>query len=130
MILRVAMVLGAVAGVAVAEEVATETAVLGASAITLHLQEFLRADEVATLRLVMTNEQALSLFVPGKAGFAALAVSPEDGLIRDGVPVPSAVALGDMPDAAMAAANAVAACDAARVGKAGCVVVLEIAPAP
>ena len=113
-----------------ADEVPVETATLGASAITLHLHPFLTEEETATLRLVAVNEQALSLFVPGNAGFAALAVSPKDGFIRDGALVVSAVALAGLPDQATASLKAVEACNAAKTGAADCVTVLEIAPAP
>jgi hypothetical protein len=118
-----------VAGTAGAE-VPVETATLGASAITLHLHPFLTDEELATLRLVMTNEQALGVFVPDKSGFAALAVSPEDGFIRVGAPMGSAVAVGDLPDGAAARQAALAGCEAAKEGSAPCVTVLEIAPAP
>ncbi|WP_431300084.1 hypothetical protein [Tabrizicola sp. BL-A-41-H6] len=114
----------------VAQTVPVETSTLGSSAITLHLHPFLTEEELATLRLVMTNEQALSLFVPGKLGHAALAVSPDDGFIRVGAPMGSATAVADLPDAAAAATAALAGCDAAKEGKLPCVVVLEIAPAP
>jgi hypothetical protein len=120
-------VLGALA--AAAQTAPTERAVLGASAITLHQHAFLTEDEVATLRFVMTNEQALALFVPRKGGFAALAVSPDDGFVRNGQPVKSAVAVGDLPDAAAARASATQACEAAKTGPSPCVIVLEIAPA-
>ncbi len=114
---------------AAAQTVSVERAVLGTSGITLHQHSFLTEEEVTTLRFVMTNEQALALFVPRKGGFAALAVSPDDGFIRAGTPVRSAVAVGDLPDAAAARASAIKACDAAKTGGAGCVIVLEIAPA-
>ena len=130
MIAKVAVMVLATAGMSRAGDVPVESAVLGTSAITLHVQPFLTKEELVTLRLVMTNDQALSLFVPDKAGFAALAVSPEDGFIRDGAPVISAIALAGLPDAATAAAKAVEACNAARAGTADCVTVLEIAPAP
>ncbi len=113
-----------------AQTVPVETSTLGTSAITLHLHPFLTEEELTTLRLVMTNEQALSLFVPGKLGHAALAVSPDDGFIRVGAPMGSATAVADLPDAAAAATAALAGCDAAKQGEAPCVVVLEIAPAP
>ncbi|MDP3264533.1 MAG: hypothetical protein U1E06_01330 [Tabrizicola sp.] len=113
-----------------AQTVPVETSTLGTSAITLHLHPFLTEEELTTLRLVMTNEQALSLFVPGTPGHAALAVSPDDGFIRVGAPMGSATAVADLPDAAAAAAAALAGCDAAKQTEAPCVVVLEIAPAP
>lgn len=118
----------ALAGMAPAGDVPFETATLGKSEVTLHLHGFLTEEELAMLRLVMTNEQALAIFVPGKAGFAALAVSPDDGFVRNGQPVASAVALADLPDAATAEAEALKACGAAKKGKADCVVVLTVTP--
>ncbi len=113
-----------------AQTVPVERAVLGTSAITLHQHPFLTEEEVMTLRFVLSNQQALELFVPRKGGFAALAVSPDDGFIRTGTPVKSAVAVGDLPDAAAARAAASKACEAAKTGSQPCVIVLEIAPAP
>lgn len=121
----------ALAGPAAAGKVPVETSVLGQSKVTLHVYPFLDATELATLRLVMTNAQALSLFLPKGAttGFAAIAVAPAEGFIRGGKPVPSAAALGGLPDAKTAAAKATRACDARRnPGSAACVVVLEVAP--
>jgi hypothetical protein len=123
------LVLGT-ASVARAEDVPVELATLGASAITLHLHPFMTEEEMATLRLVMVNEQALSLFVPDKAGFAALAVSPEDGFIRMGAPMGSATAVGGLADAEAARGAALAGCEAMKQGTAPCVTVLEIAPVP
>jgi hypothetical protein len=117
------------AACAAAQTAAVERAVLGASRISLQVQPFLTEEEVTTLRFVMTNEQALALFVPRKGGFAALAMSPDDGFIREGAPVKSAVAVGDLPDAAAAGAAALKACEAAKKGSQACVIVLEIAPA-
>ncbi|MFN4130525.1 MAG: hypothetical protein ACK4GC_12040 [Paracoccaceae bacterium] len=111
-----------------AKTVPVETGVNGASSVSLHLHPFLTAEELATLRLVASNDQALSLFVTSRTGHAAMAMSPEEGFVRNGSPVPSAVALGDLPDAAAARNAALAACDATRKAKAPCVVVLEVAP--
>jgi hypothetical protein len=119
----------ALAETPVPAEIATEVAVLGDASVTVHLQPFLTEEELATLRLVQTNDQALALFVPNRSGFAAIAASPEDGFIRDGAPVVSAKALAELPDAQTAADNAIAACNEARIGKSECVVVLEVAPA-
>jgi hypothetical protein len=117
------------AGIALAEEaVPTEVGVLEGSSITLHLHSFLTPEELTVLRLVTVNADALAVFVPSKDGFAALAVSPDDGFIRDGLPVASAVALGALPDAGTAQAEALAACEAKRVGAAACVIVLDISP--
>ena len=128
-LITAAAVLALAFGAARAQEVAVETTTLGTSTITLYLHPFLTEEELATLRTVATNAQALALFVPGKSGFAALAVAPEDGFIRNGTPVPSATAVGDLADAATASAMAIKACDGAKTGSAGCVAVLEIAPA-
>lgn len=126
-----AMVAVLAATAAQAQEVAVETANLGGSAITLHLHPFLTPEELATLRLVMTNDQALAIFVPDATkGFAAMAAAPGEGFIRDGQPVASAIAIAGMADAAAAAEAALKGCEAARQGGDPCVTVLEIAPAP
>jgi hypothetical protein len=116
------------ASAAVAEDVKLETADLGASRITLHVQPFLTEADLATLRLVMTNKDALKLFVTSDKGYAALAVSPEDGFMKDGALVASVVALADLADAETAAKEVIAACDKAKVGKEPCVLVLEVGP--
>jgi len=113
---------------AFAGDVPVEQASLGEARITLHVHEFLQDDELAALRLVLVNSDALALFVPKSDGYAAMAVSPDDGFIRDGALVKSAMALADLPDAATASAEAVKACEALRKGTAACVVVLEVAP--
>ena len=122
---------GANAGLAGA--VAFEEAVLGTSRVKLYLHPFLQEDELATLRLVMTNEQALAIFVPqdkaAQGGFAALAASPDDGFVRGGKPAASAAALAGFADSAAAEEAAVKACDALRTGAAPCLVVLTVAPA-
>jgi len=110
-------------------DVVPETAVVGSARVTLLPLQFLTPEELAALRLVLTNEQALQLFVPGTGGFAALAVNPEDGFIRNGDVVKSAVALAELPDAATAAAAAVGACELAKIAAEPCVVVLTVEPA-
>jgi hypothetical protein len=107
----------------------TEVTALAGSQVTLHLHPFLTEEELATLRIVATNEQALSLFVASRKGHAALAISESDGFIRGGAPAASATALADMDTAEAAREAAVSACDTARTGKIGCVVVLEVSPA-
>ena len=120
----------ALAGGALAGGVPVETNVLDGAKITLHTYPFLDATELATLRLVLTNSQALSLFLPDHKGFAAIAVAPDEGFIRNGAPVASAVALGGMSDPKTASAQALAACDARRKASGqACVVVLELGPA-
>ena len=109
-------------------EVAAETATLGDYSITLHLHPFLTEEDLTILRLVQSSQEALELFVPQADGFAAMAASPDDGFIKDGAPVASVVALGGLPDAATAAANAIEGCQKAKTGAADCVLILEIAP--
>jgi hypothetical protein len=113
--------------VAVAQQV--EVSRLGGAQITLHLHDFLQPDELVVLRLVATDANALSVFVPEGTGFAALAASPDDGFIRDGAPVGSAVAISGVPDGDEARARALAGCEAKKAGQAACVIVLDIAPA-
>ncbi|MES2434667.1 MAG: hypothetical protein V4586_12695 [Pseudomonadota bacterium] len=126
--LGVALACG-LATAAVAEAVKTEVAELGGSSIILHLQPFLTETELATLRVVMTNPDALAIFVPDASkGYAALAVSPDEGFLPAGAPAASAQAIAGLPDAATAAKDALAACDKLRKGAAACVLVLEIAP--
>jgi hypothetical protein len=124
-ILTAVMAFGAVSAKA---EVTKEVTTLGTSSVTLYPQPFLDATELATLRLVATNKEALALFVPSSAGYAALAAAPGEGFIKDNKPVASAIALSDLPDAATAAKNALAACDAARKSKEACVLLLEVGP--
>lgn len=123
--------LGLLAGAAHSQTAPVETAKLGKSQVTLTAHSFLTPEELQTLRLVMTNKQALSVFLPGKpANFSALAVSPSEGFIRGGKPVASATAVADLPDAATAQMNAIQGCDKARAkASAPCVVVLEVGPA-
>lgn len=130
-VLSAAVILGlAGAAVAQAQSVPVETGANGGSMVTVHLHPFLTEEEVATLRVVASNEQALALFVTSQTGHAALAMSPDEGFVRNGTPVESAVAMGDMPDAEAARAAALQGCDAARKGASPCVVVLEVAPSP
>lgn len=109
-------------------EVATEVSTVGAYTITLYVQPFLTEEDLSILRMIATSQEALALFVPGAAGFSAMAASPDDGFIKDGAPVPSVVALGGLPDAAAAMAGAVSGCAAAASTKTACVPLLEIAP--
>lgn len=127
---HIAAVFMVLAAPALAQDVATEQSTLGDTAITLYLQPFLDASELATLRLVASNKDALALFVPKGQGFAALAVAPDEGFIKDGAPVASAKALSDLPDAAAAASAALDACNSARSTAQPCVLLLEIGPKP
>lgn len=115
-------------GAPLSAQIATEVSTLGEYTITLHLHPFLNAQDLEILRMIATSSEALALFVPDAAGFSAMAASPDDGFIADGVPTASVVALGGLPDAATAAANATAGCKAASSAASDCVVILEIAP--
>ena len=110
-----------------AQPVPTETAELQGAQVTLHLHPFLTAEELATLRVVMTNTDALALFVPAGSGFAALAVAPREGFVRNGLPVESAQAIGGATSAELAASGARAACDGLKGRGPDCVTVLEVA---
>lgn len=106
----------------------TEVTKLSGSVVTIHLHPFLTPEELVTLRVVATNEQALSLFVTSRTGHAALAISQADGFIRDGKPAASAIALADFETAEAARDAAITACVTARQGVEDCVVVLEVGP--
>ena len=106
-----------------------EEAELEWSKIKLHILPFLAEDELGILRVVLKSKDALVLFVPAdQEGFAALAVSPDDGFIRDGTPVASATALAGFPDAETARTAALEGCDKLRAGAVPCQIVLEVAP--
>lgn len=128
--LAAALVLAA--GAAAAQDVAVEEATLGKSAVKLHVQPFLTEEELMTLRLVLSNEQALQVFISAgegaEKGFAAMAVNQKEGFIRKGKPVASAVALAGLATAEEAGAAAVKACEEVSKAKAPCVLVLEVAP--
>ncbi len=109
-------------------QAATEIAALGDYTVTLHLHAFLSPQDLEILRLIAADQQYLAMFVPQAAGFSALAASPEEGFVKDAAPVPSAVALGGLPDAATAAADSIAACQKIAASKTPCVVILEVAP--
>ncbi len=116
------------AGTAWAGDVPLEVRMLAGQKVTVHVQPFLDKTELATLRLVATNKAALKLFVTSTKGYAAIAVAPKEGFIRDGAPAPSAFAMGELPDAANAQAAALKGCDAKRKGGVACVIVLEVGP--
>lgn len=102
----------------------------GGAVVTLHLHGFLSSEEVTVLRHIAASPEARQALLGDTAdGHAAIAVAPEEGFIRDGVPVGSASALSELPDAQSAREAALEACDAARAaGGAECVVVFEVAP--
>ncbi len=120
-----AMIVVLAAGLAQAG-VPVEKSKLSGAKITLYLHPFLTEEEVMTLRLVASNKDALKLFVPSDAGFAAIALAPDEGFVRNGQPVASAFAIAGLPDAATAAAAALQGCEAARKTGPACVIVMEI----
>lgn len=112
----------------VAQTVQSEQFALDGVSVTVFAQDFLTEEELMTLRLVGQNRDALAVFVAAGEGFAALAVAPQEGFVRGGVPVASASALSGFADLGAARAAALEACDAARDSAEPCAVVLEIAP--
>ncbi len=94
--------------------------------VTLMLHPFLTEEESETLRIIGQSPDALALFLPEGGRFAALAVAPDEGFIRDGAPVESAVAIGNLPDLDEARMAALEGCNAARNGGPECEIVLEI----
>lgn len=125
--------LAVAAGAAGAQETVTvpvETTEIEGNIATLRLYPFLTEEDVTLLRVVASNKETLAMFVPEGGGFAALAIAPKDGFIRDGQPVATAVAVGQLPDAASAAKSAIDQCNAARKRERDpeCLVVLEVAP--
>ena len=116
------------AGTAQAQDVPVEVSKLAGQQVTLHVYPFLAESDLKTLRLVATNKQALQLFITSK-GYSAIAVAPDEGFAPGGAPAPSAVAIGDFTDAALASAAAIKECDVKRKGDQPCVVVLEVGPA-
>ena len=131
MILGLGLAMGlaaTLAGSAMAQ-VPTEVKMLKGQKVTVYIQPFLNAVELKMLRLVQTNKQALQIFVTSSGGYSAMAASPGDGLVRDGGFPASAIAIGDLPDAATASAAALKACNAKRKSSEACVIVLEVGPA-
>ncbi|NBB98750.1 MAG: hypothetical protein GVY34_11415 [Alphaproteobacteria bacterium] len=128
---KLGTVLGAaaLAGIpALAQQVPNETYRADGVQITVHLHSFLSEEGLAMLRLVGQNRDALSLFVPEGARFAAMALAPSDGLVADGVLADSAVAVADLPDLSSARAAALDGCNAAKGRGPDCVIALDIQP--
>ncbi len=115
------------AGMALAQTANVESYSLDGVDVQVTVHPFLTEEEVATLRLVGQNREALGLFIADGPGYSALAVAPAEGFIRDGVPIGSAIALSGLESAEAASQAAIEACDAARQGGPDCVVVLEVA---
>lgn len=114
-------------GMAAAQDIRVETIERDNTTITLRLHPFLTAEEVAMLRMVVASNEALAMFVPEGKGFAALAVSPREGFIRDGMPVSSAQALGGAATAGLAAEGAQTECTRLKTRGPDCVTILEVA---
>lgn len=116
------------ASVAVAQQVAGERYQLDGVEVTVLTHSFLSEEELLTLRLVGQNRDALSIFVPESSGFAAMAVAPDEGFVRAGMPVDSASAISGVTDIGAARDAALDACNTARNGGSTCQIVLEVAP--
>ncbi|MGY6696577.1 MAG: hypothetical protein ACXIUW_11235 [Roseinatronobacter sp.] len=115
-------------GSAVAQDVMAEVYHLGELEVRVLLHPFLTDEEISTLRLVGQSQEALGLFVSEGPGYAALSVAPEEGFVRNGLPVDSAIALSGLDTLSEARAAANAACNSARTSSAACVTVLAISP--
>lgn len=96
--------------------------------VTLHLHDFLSAEDRALLEVVASTPEGLAVLLGDGGGHAAIALAPAEGMMRDGRPSASASAVGQLPDAAAARTRALDSCNAQRSGGAACVVVLEVAP--
>ncbi len=105
-----------------------ETFAIGGNTVTVHAYDFLTAQELDTLRLVGTDPEALALFMGDGPGHGAIAIAPEQGFIRDGMPAPGVAALAQLPHPQAARNAAIAMCEQERSGGPACVVVLELAP--
>jgi hypothetical protein len=118
----------ALSSMALAQQPGAEQYQLDGAEVTVLAHGFLSEEELLTLRLVGQNPEALSIFIPEGSGFAALAVAPDEGFVRAGMPVASASAISGLPDIGSARDAALDACNAARNGGPACQVVLEVAP--
>lgn len=116
------------AGMAAAQSAPVETFLLDGIEVRVTVHPFLTEEELLTLRLVGQSREALGLFVTEAAGYSALAIAPDEGFVRAGMPVDSAVALSGLPSMEAAQAAAMEGCDALRNGGLPCVIVLEVAP--
>lgn len=123
-----AMLVAAGATVAGAQQGATTRFTLPQVEVVVHALPFLSDEELATLKLVGQNQEALALFLPEGVRFGAMAVAPADGFIRNGIPVDSASAISDLPDLGAARSAALSQCNAARSGGPACQIALEIIP--
>jgi len=118
----------ATAGQASAQQAEAELYQLNGVEVSVMTHAFLSEDEMMTLRLVGQNGDALAVFVPEGPGYAALAIAPDEGFVRDGIPVDSAIAMSGLQDIESARVAALEACDAARQTAQDCVIALEVAP--
>lgn len=125
----VAMLAGVTLAGAARAEVPVEVTIIDGTQVTIHLHDFLSEQEMGVFRLIGSNSQMLQAFMQGATGYGAMALSPDDGYIRGGLPSGSASARMGLADAQAAAASALEMCNAARTGAAECVVVLELGPA-
>ena len=96
--------------------------------VTLHLHPGLSDEDRMLLEVLAGSPESLDLLLGQHGGHAAVALAPAEGMVRGGTPTDSASALGGLPDAATARAEALSMCNAARGAGPECVVVLEVAP--
>ncbi len=113
---------------ALAQSVPTEVTRTAGAEITVHLHPFLTDEDRATLQVIAATPAALEALLGESGGHAAIALAPEEGLMRDGVPADSAIAVGQLRDAAAARREALEGCDAVRRSNSACVIVLEVTP--
>ena len=116
----------AFAGASLAQQATVESYQLDGVEVQVIVHPFLTEEEVATLRLVGQNRDALGLFIAEGTGYSALAIAPDEGFIRNGVPIASAMALSGLETAEAARQAATQACDEARQGGQPCAIVLEV----
>ena len=115
------------AGIAAADMPPMEWAAVGEAVILVYPLAFVTEDEAKLLRGFLTDAEPLARLMP-LDGFGAVAMSPDDGLWREGGWVGSVTPVGGMAGAGDAAEGALAGCNARRTGQAGCVVVVEVQP--
>lgn len=109
-------------------QTAQEVTTLGTHIITITLHPFLSDEDLTVLRFIASAPEALALFITSNDGHAAIAVSPDEGFVKDGAPTAGVGALGGLPDAETAARDAVAACQKSATTPTPCQVILQISP--
>ncbi|MGY6410726.1 MAG: hypothetical protein ACXIUV_06850 [Alkalilacustris sp.] len=96
--------------------------------VRLILHDTLAQEDRAMLEVIAASPEIVASMLDIASGHAALALAPGEGMMGDGTPPASATALGGLPDAATARAEALRMCEAARRSGPACVVVMEVSP--